>query len=62
MAELLESINNDLQGLSKYLLLSKLEGVKTRVDNAKQTVKRRIFRSFREIGQVRRWMDADCTA
>jgi hypothetical protein len=52
VAELLETINTDLQCLSKYLLLSKLDGVKDRVDNAKQVVKRKIFRSFREIGQV----------
>ena len=40
VAELLTSINTDLQSLSKYVLLSKLDGVKDRIDTAKHTIKR----------------------
>ena len=40
MAELLESINRDLESLSKYVLLSRLDGVKDRVETTKLTIKR----------------------
>jgi hypothetical protein len=40
VAELLTSINSDMRSLSKYVLLSKLDGVKDRVEAAKHIVKR----------------------
>lgn len=52
VAGLLQTINEEMQNLSKHVLLTKLEGVKDRVDTMKQTVKRKIFRTFREIGQI----------
>lgn len=43
VAALLTSINSNLQCLSKFVLLSKLDGVKSRIDTAKHTVKKYVI-------------------